>query len=126
MLRDSLSALLGTIPEINVVSVTIDLDSAYEFVSEHQPLVCIMDYSNQGGENMEKLDQMKSIRPEMKTIALVDEVNTIEVAEAVGFDKAVIKGASVGKLTNIISVCIQERMADLEVNKYGNHINHSD
>jgi DNA-binding NarL/FixJ family response regulator len=121
MLRDSLSALFGTMPEIKMVSATNDLDSAFEFVSKRQPMICIMDFSNQGEDKEQKIDHLKSIWPEMKTLVLVDTVEAKEVAEAHGFDKVVIKGSSVQQLTKIISDCIQESMADLEGNRQRNN-----
>ena len=117
MLRESLSALLATMPEINVVSATNDLDSANEFVSKHQPMICIMDFSNPGGDREQKIDHLKSIKLKMKTILLVDTVEAKEMAETHGFDKVVIKGSSVRQLTNTISDCIQETMANLEKSK---------
>ena len=106
VLRESLSALLATMPEINVVSSTNDLDSANEFVSKRQPMICIMDISNQGDDKEQKIDQFKSIWPEMITIVLVDTVEAKDVAEAHGFDKVVIKGSTVQQLTKTISDCI--------------------
>lgn len=126
LLRDSLSALLGTMAEINVVSTTNDLDSALGFVSEHQPMICIMDYSKHEAENKEKLDQMKLSLPELKTIALVDDVRTKEDAESVGFDRVIIKGISVQKLMNTVSDCIKESAADQDQTKQGNNRNQSD
>ena len=114
MLRDSLSALLGTIPEVNVVSVANDLDSALEYVSEYQPMVCILDLYDHGEEQMMNLDHMKSISPEMKIIALVDEVKVKEVAESIGFDEVVIKGVSAEKLVSTITDCIQESIKEVE------------
>jgi DNA-binding NarL/FixJ family response regulator len=114
MLRESLSALLATLPEINVVSATNDLASSYEFVSRHQPMICIIDFSNQRDDKENKFDQLKSIRLEMKTIILVDTVEAKHVAEAHGIDKVVIKGSSVQQLTKTISDCIEETVADME------------
>ena len=114
ILRESLSSLLGTMPEINVVSTTNDLDSAIEFVSEHQPMICIMDFSNQVDDKEQKIDQLKSILPEKKTILLVDTVEAKEEAETHGFDKVVINGSSVQQLTKTISDCIQGSVADLD------------
>jgi DNA-binding NarL/FixJ family response regulator len=117
MLRESLSSLLGTMPEIDVVSVTNDLDSAFEFVSMNQPMICIMDFSNQVDDMEQKIDQLKSIRLEMKIILLVDTVEAKEEAETNGFDRVVIKRSAVQPLTNTISDCIQESMVNLEKSK---------
>ena len=117
MLRDSLSSLLSIMPEINVVSSTNDLESAFEFMSKHQPMICIMDIPNQGNDKEQKIDQLKSIRLEMKTILLVDTIEAKEEAETHGFDKVVIKGSSVQQLTKTISDCIQENVKDLEKRK---------
>ena len=114
MLRESLSGLFGTMPEIEMVSATNDLDSANEFVSMRQPMICIMDFSNPGNDKEQKIDQLKSILPEKKTILLVDTVQAKEEVEAQGFDKIVIKGSSVQQLTKTISECIQESMEDSE------------
>ena len=114
MLRESLSALLATMPEINVISITNDLASSYELVSRQQPMICIMDISNQGENKEKKFNQLKSIRLEMKTIILVDTVETKHVAEAHGIDKVVIKGSSVQQLTKTISDCIEETVEDME------------
>jgi DNA-binding NarL/FixJ family response regulator len=99
-------------PEIDVVSATNDLVSAFEFLYKRQPMICIMDISNQADNKEQKIDQLKSIWPEMKTIVLVDTVQAKEAAEIHGFDKVVIKGSTVQQLTRIISDCIQESMAD--------------
>ena len=117
ILRESLSSLLATMPDIDVVSVTNDLDSAFEFVSMTQPMICIIDFSNQVDDMEQKIDQLKSIRLEMKTILLVDTVEAKEEAETHGFDKVVIKGSSVQQLTKTISDCIQENVTDLEKRK---------
>lgn len=117
VLRESLSALLGTMPEIKMVSATNDLDSAIEFVSKRQPMICIMDFSNQGDDKEQKIDQLKSNLSETKIILLVDTVEAKEEAETHGFDNVVIKGSSVQLLTKIISDCIQGSVADLEKSK---------
>jgi DNA-binding NarL/FixJ family response regulator len=114
MLRESLSSLLATMPEINVVSATNDLDSAFEFVSKRQSMICIMDFSYQVDDKEQKIDQLKSILPEKKTILLVDTVEAKEEAETHGFDKVVINGSSVQQLTKTISDCIQGSVADLD------------
>ena len=126
MLRESLSSLLGTMPEIEVVSATNDLDSAIEFVSLRQSMICIMDFSNQGDDKEQKIDQLKSIRLEMKIILLVDTVEAKEEAETHGFDNVVIKGSSVQLLTKIISDCIQGSVADLEKSKQKSNKNLND
>jgi DNA-binding NarL/FixJ family response regulator len=126
MLRESLSSLLATMPEINVVSATNDLDSAFEFVSKRQSMICIMDFSNQGDDQEQKIDQLKSILPEKKTILLVDTVEAKEEAETHGFDKVVIKGSSVQQLTKTISDCIQGSVADLEKSKQKSNKNLND
>ncbi|UCF26623.1 MAG: hypothetical protein JSW42_08115 [Chloroflexota bacterium] len=113
-------------PEINVVSATNDLESAYEFVSRRQPMICIMNFSNQGDDQEQKINQLKSILSEMKTIVLVDTVEAKEMAETHGFDKVVIKGSSVQQLTKTISDCIQESMADLEKSKQKSNKNLND
>ena len=126
MLRESLSALLATMSEIEVVSATNDLDSAFEFVSRHQSMICIMDFSNPGGDREQKIDHLKSILPETKTILLVDTVETKEEVETLGFDKVVIKGSSVQQLTKTISDCIQGSVADLEKKKQKSNKNLND
>jgi len=108
MLQDSLSALLSTMSGVKVVSVTNDLESAINFVSEHHPKVCIIEISDQGDDQLTQFDRIKSISPEMKTIALVDEVEVKEAAESIGFDVVIIKGMPVKKLINTISDCIEE------------------
>ena len=126
VLRESLSALLTTMPEINVVSATNDLDSAFEFVSMCQSMICIMDFSNQVDDKEQKIDQLKSIWPETKTILLVDTVEAKEEAETHGFDKVVINGSSVQQLTKTISDCIQGSVADLEKSKQKSNKNLND
>ena len=126
VLRESLSALLGTMPEIGVVSATNDLDSAFEFVSMRQSMICIMDFSNQGDDKEQRIDQLKSILPETKTILLVDTVEAKEEAQTHSFDKVVIKGSSVQQLTKTISDCIQESVADLEKSKQKSNKNLND
>ena len=117
VLRESLSALLGTMPEIDEVSATNDLDSAYKFVSKRQSMICIMDFFNQGDDKEQRIDQLKSILLDTKTILLVDTVETKEEVKTHGFDKVVITGSSVQQLTKTISDCIQGSVADLEKSK---------
>ena len=126
VLRESLSALLATMPEINVVSATNDLDSAIEFVSLRQSMICIMDFSNQGDDKEQKIDQLKSNLSKTKIILLVDTVEAKEEAETHGFDKVVIKGSSVQQLTKTISDCIQGSVADLEKSKQKSNKNLND
>lgn len=112
MLLDGLSAMLSTMPEIKVVSVTNDLDSALIYVSEHHPKACIIDFSDLGDEQITQINRMKSISPDMKTIALVDELETKEVAESLGIDEVIIKGVPVEKLKNSIADFVQESNVD--------------
>lgn len=100
-----------------MVSATNDLDSAIEFVSKRQPMICIMDFSNQGDDKEQKIDQLKSNLSETKIILLVDTVEAKEEAETHGFDNVVIKGSSVQLLIKTISDCIQESVENLEKSK---------
>jgi len=108
MFLDGLSAVLSTVPEIKVVSVANNLDSALIYVSEHHPEVCIIDFSDLGDEQMAQIKRMKSISPDMKTIAIVDEVKTKELAETLGIEEVIIKGGKVESLINAVTDCVHE------------------
>ena len=103
MLKDSLTALLSTIPEVNVISVTNDLDSATTFVLDHQPQVCIIDFSYQGDEITTYVVRMNSKKPKMKIIALVEDIQTKELADSLGIDEVIIKGGKAESLLNAVT-----------------------
>ena len=108
MLQDSLTALLSTIPEINVISLSNDLDSAVTFISDNQPLVCIIDFSDQGAEQIAYVNGMKLISPELKNIALVEDIKVRKMAESLEFDEVIVKGGKAENLLKAVMGCMKE------------------
>ena len=108
MLQEGLSALLSTTPGIEVVSVTSDLDSALDYVSEHQPEACLIDLNRLGENQMNQFKLMRSDYPDMRTIALVGDVKTKELAQSLGFEEVFIKGTPSEKLIVSITDLVHE------------------
>ena len=62
--------------------------------------------------------KVKMISPEMKIIALVDDVETKEVAESLNIDDLVFKGIRVEKLKNNLTSCIQENIEEVDKSNF--------
>ena len=101
-LRDSLSALFSATPEVEVVSVTNDCNTALEYIFEHHPNICIIDLNSLDDNQLCSIKEINSAGPKIKTVALVGEVESKNLTQSLGFDEVIIKGTPVDKLIDAI------------------------
>ena len=105
-LRDGLCALLSTIPEIGVVSVTHNLGSALELLADHCPALAVLEIGALGADHLAQVESMKVACPRTKIIALVGHSEMVPGLEASGVDAIVMQGAEAHRLTETISVLL--------------------
>jgi len=98
--QDGLLALMTTTPQISVVLVAEDANSALRMVENHQPALIILDKSLIKGQDVIK--QIKAQRPHIHLIVLVEDIAQQQEAETSGADSVLIKGFSVQKFISII------------------------
>jgi DNA-binding NarL/FixJ family response regulator len=98
-LRDSLKALLMALPQIAAVKVADNAASALSMVETYHPALTVLDSNLSGGQGWRLLKQIKRRWPYIQCVVLVDTVQHLRHAEAMGATKAVVKGYPAAKLS---------------------------
>lgn len=107
-LRDSLQVLLTAIPRIERVSQADDVPSALAVGTESPAVVVLAD-----GDLLATLDRIRAGWPHAKCVALVDDEQELEVAQAAGADVVLLRGLSAAKLiATIEGLLFQEEKGD--------------
>jgi DNA-binding response OmpR family regulator len=105
-LQDGLLALMTTIPQINVVLVAEDANSALRMIENHQPALIILDISLIKVQDV--IEQIKAQSSHIYLIVLVKDVAQQKKAETSGADSVLVKGFSVQKLIGMIENLIDQ------------------
>jgi DNA-binding NarL/FixJ family response regulator len=97
-LQNGLLALMTAMPQIEVVGEADDASSALEIVMEHRPHLVLLDMDLPGSEPWVLLRQIKAKWPATRCIALADDVQQQQEAEAAGAEVALVKGFAPAQL----------------------------
>jgi len=99
-LQDGLLALTTSIPQINAVLVTDNIDSALKMIEDHQPALVILEMSLH--KVQEVIKQIKTRWSHIHLIALVEDMTHKMDVQAAGADSVLIQGFTAQKLVSII------------------------
>ena len=99
-LQNGILALMTTIPQLGAVLVAEDIESTLRMVENHQPALVIMDTSST--QACEMIRKIKRQWPQIRLIALVEDIDQQEGATVSGADRVLIKGFPAQKLVEIV------------------------
>ncbi len=97
-LRDSLQALMTTIPQIEVVAETMDLSALFRIRSKVAPDLVLVEADLIGTGLENELRTLQKAYPQAQCIVLVENEEQRCLAESSGVDAAVFKGFRAAKL----------------------------
>ena len=101
-LRDSLQALMTTMPQIEIVAEANEPSALLRMSGRIQPDVVLLDASAPGNDVWAALRQIRAVWPRARAIVLVEESRQQRQAEEAGADVALLKGFPAAKLAAII------------------------
>ena len=97
-----LRILLKSRPGITIVGSADDSSSVLRLISEHYPVLVLLDTNLPGEDITTVLEQVKASGPENRSLVLVENFNQQQEAKAAGADVALVKGFRTAKLFAII------------------------
>jgi DNA-binding NarL/FixJ family response regulator len=101
LLRESLQALLATIPQIEAVEVVDDPSTALKFMVRCQPSLVVMDFDPSETETWNLLERIRTAQPESHCVVLVDNVQQQQALQSASAD-VLMKGAPAWQLSTSI------------------------
>ena len=101
-LRDSLQALMTTIPQIEILAETPEPSVLLRMGAEIQPDVVLMDADLPGEQVWSALREIKTEWSQTRSIVLVEDSQQQQKAQAAGADVALIKGYPAARLITAI------------------------
>ena len=106
-IRDSLEALLRTIPQVKIVGQVDDVSTALEMIAEYSPDLVLLVANLSHDEARQILEYVKDV-PRTQCLVLTDTRLNLERAEAAGADEVLLTGFPTSKLfesvTRLLSV----------------------
>jgi DNA-binding NarL/FixJ family response regulator len=97
-LCDGLRALLTAIRRIKTIAQVDDLPAALPVVAEHRPALLLVDCNPANHETCTLLEEIKVRSPESRIVILAEDVRQQAIAQAVGADAVLLKGAPAEEL----------------------------
>ncbi|HOU14188.1 MAG TPA: response regulator [Anaerolineae bacterium] len=98
-LRDSLVALLKSLPQVATVEQTNTATSALRTIEVKRPALVVVDSNLPGGETWNMLNQVKARSPHTRCVVLSDTVQHYRQAEAAGASRVLLTGVPAPKLS---------------------------
>ena len=105
-LRESLQALLATLPRVGQVLVANDGAGALSAIERNCPELLVVDGDIPAGNAHRLLERAKQECPESRFLVLVDSTAQLNEAESAGADRAVLKGYPASQLLRTASELI--------------------
>jgi DNA-binding NarL/FixJ family response regulator len=103
MLRDGLSGLLSAVPEIKVVSVAANLESALESVAGSCPSIVLLEAHGLDAYCLTQVQALKITCPRTGIIVLVEDLKEAQACEEGAVDAVLTKGVPPARLSDTIS-----------------------
>ena len=107
-LRDSLTALLRSIPAITSVQQADDALSGLRMIEADPPALVMLDAGLPAAQAWALLRQIKSRWPEIPCLVLTDTQQSRRRAEAAGANRALLKGFPAAKLSVVLEQLLQQ------------------
>lgn len=101
-LRNSLQALMTTIPQIEVVAETKDLSTLFRMGSKVRPDLVLIEADLVGTDLQKGLRGLQKACPQAQCIVLVENDEQRRMAESSGVDAVIFKGFRAAKLMKLI------------------------
>lgn len=101
-LRNSLHALMTTVPQIEVVAETKDLSTLFRMDSKLRPDLVLIEVDLVRADLQKALQTLQRVYPQARWIVLVENDEQRHVAESTGVDTVIYKGFRAAKLMKII------------------------
>ncbi len=98
-LRDSLVALLRSLPQVSTVEQANTATAALRTIEVKRPALVLVDSNLPGGEAWTVLNQLKTRRSPVRCVVLSDTVQHYRQAEAAGASRALLTGIPAPKLS---------------------------
>jgi DNA-binding NarL/FixJ family response regulator len=114
-MRDSLLVLLRAIPQVGVIHQAVDGKSALSMSPRICPTLVLLDCDLQRNGGQTSLRQLKAEWPWARCVALVDNEQECQSAQAVGMDVVLMKGVLAARLFEVIEGLIQREAKEQEV-----------
>jgi DNA-binding NarL/FixJ family response regulator len=108
-LRNSLQALLTTMPQIEILAETSDPSALLRMGAEIQPHVVLMDADLPEVQVCAALDQIKTEWSKTRSVVLVKDSEQQQVIETAGADAALIKGCPAAELISTIEDLLSQQ-----------------
>ena len=105
-LRDGLHAFLTTLPGVGLVSITDDYGVAIEYLSERCPALVLL-VPNGYNQDLESVNKMKDICPQMCLLALITNEEDRETIAAWKVDATLFNGEKVSELSTTIEALLR-------------------
>ena len=112
-LRNSLQALMTTIPQIEILAETTDPSALLRMGAEIQPDVVLLDADLPGEQVWSALREIREEWSQTRSIVLVEDSQQQEKAQAAGADIALIKGYPAARLIAAIGRLLSGESAEL-------------
>lgn len=112
-LRDSLMALLRSIPGIAAVQQADDAIAGLRFAETARPALVLIDGGLPGGEAWTVLRQVQVRWPCTQSVVLTDTIQLRRRAEAAGANRALLKGFPAAKLSSMLEQLLQQSVSEV-------------
>ena len=101
-LRDSLQALISTLPQVKVVAEASEPSALLQMSDRIRPDIVLVDASQAKDESWGVLEEIHSSWPQGRIIVLVENSQQQKLARNTGADIALLKGFPAARLTAVI------------------------
>ena len=98
-LRDSLVALLKSLPQVSTVEQANTATAALRTIEVKRPALVVVDSNLPGGDAWNMLNQIKARCPHTQCVVLSDTVQHYRQAEAAGASRVLLTGIPATKLS---------------------------
>lgn len=101
-LRDSLAALLSALPQVGQILQAGDLTAVLHQTTNQRPQLIIADMDWLSEEPLPWLNALRDQLPDVKCLALVEDVDQKRIVESSSADAALVKGAPADEFITLV------------------------
>ena len=112
VMRESLIALLSTMPEFEIVSAANDLDAALGYVRVNCPALALLVVESVSEGQADSLDSLKSACPDLQILVLVQGMVDERVLDIGSVDTALSQGVDARRIRETILTMVNQEAKD--------------
>lgn len=105
--RDGLTALLYSMPEVEVVSTTENYASAEQMIERHGTVLAVLHVDSSDQQSLDWVRRVKARSSLSKILALVSEACLMPEYVAAGVDDIMVEGTSPERLHDAVSTLLR-------------------